>query len=345
MNGINDPRDPESPAFLAIRKATLQRFREAPVQLWHSLQYVLCEIGVPQERVDPRTIEPAFQIRGTNLLLDSKRNPRPWTSLDGLYVSPELTDAQAENYTRDAMDKLTRLSRLLAEKDVKGVGENVIRGLRLSTQPIKLDSSRKVHLGGDVGISVGETILDLSEIAGLPILALVTNDPEWVYPDDPRIWTHFARCQEERAIAVFIARKISIATFPLFKYMSAIGIQFHQLLIREDLSEEARIIALDLDWLNIAPLEKIAQNPGLQIIRKQLGGKTRSFGLQAAYASILPAEQAGLMENSTAGAIALQNWAQQSPIPLPQKWADTVKHWVAWEEMGLLRKPYLPAKT
>lgn len=339
VNYLTDSTYSGSDRFLQIRQRFARRFRERSVQSWHAIQYWLCEVGVPPDREDPRAIQPALSIRGTPLKPSDDTEARPWEPTRGLFVSPDLPARHANEVIDHHVDALRLLSKLLSERDTRTIAENVREGLKISSAIESLET-RRVELCENVGINSSEVLVDLSQLGGGTILGLVTNDPEWLYPDDPRLWRHLARCRVARAYPVFIARKISIATFPVLKQVSALGVQLHQLLLRDDLVDEATRIQKELSWISLAGVEKTKNHPALNAIRNNFAGITRSFALQLAYDNISAGVDMGLDHPSSASPDRLLKWATSARVPLPDKWFATIHDWTAWDARRLLRKPY-----
>lgn len=339
MNYLTDSTYSGSDRFLKTRQRFAKRFRAQSVQSWHAIQYWLCEVGVPADREDPRAIQPALSLRGTPLQPSDDTEARPWEPTRGLFVTPDLPARYADEVTDHHVDALRLLSKLLSERDTRAIAENVREGLKIASAIEPLET-RRVELCENVGINSSEILVDLSELGGGTILGSVTNDPEWLYPDDPRLWRHLARCRMARAYPVFIARKISIATFPVLKQVSALGVQLHQMLLRDDLLDEATKLQKDLSWISLAGVEKTKAHPALNAIRKNFAGITRSFALQLAYDNISAGTDIGLDQTLSASPDRLLEWATSASVPLPDKWFATIHDWAAWDARGLLRKPY-----
>lgn len=310
------------------------------MQSWHAIQYHLCEVGVPADREDPRAIRPAVSFRGAALNRKSDAAALPWEPHKGLFASPVLSENEFQPALEGHIALLDCLAKLLNDTDSLSIAHETSTGLGIGSTNVLSVGTRPVALAENVEIGSREIVLDLSPLAPVPVLASVTNDAEWLYPDDPRLWQHLERCREQRAYAVFIARKISIATFPLLKQMSALGVQTHQMLTNDQTLEEATDLGRELTWVSLAAVSKIQNHPAFDVIRRTLSGITRSFALHLASEHVSVGTGLGLHDFTRSSPALLKEWATISRVEMPDKWFGTLHDWIAWDERTVLRKPY-----
>jgi hypothetical protein len=332
----------DSPDFIKIRAAVFRLFERRQAQTKHAIQYKLCEVGTPADRRDPRDLKPAFLLRGTPLLRDNVGKTRPWEPIRGVFLSPSVSDEDAPQIVEDTLSTCAKMARLLPDRNAFLLADAIQERVSPGAPQFSRGDSRQVPIADEVQLASLEIIVDLSGMAGAPALASVTNDLNWVFPDDPRVWRHLKRCREANTYPVFICRKATIASFPLFKRVAAIGIQLHHLIARDDELEEAQQLASSLGWPRVEGIQSVINHQGLAILEKQFSGVTRSFVLQLSFDDIDRGIDLGLDQGDATQPSKLLEWSLQSDVEMPQKWTKTIRQWVAWDEQGLLDKPYGP---
>lgn len=339
---ISDRNYFDSPDFAEIRALTFRLFEKRDALTRHAIQYNLCELGAPGDRRDPREIQPAFTIRGTPLLTENIGRTRPWDAIEGVFISPRIQDSDVPAVIATVLEACRRFATVIGEFDIRVMAAAIQARFGTRTPISEIGETRHAKLAHNVFAQSAETVADLSAIAGAPVLASITNDLDWLFPDDPRLWKHLARCRAAKAFPVFIARKISIATFPVLKQVAAIGLQLHHLFVRDELLPESVGLTSNSSWPHTAAVSSVRAHSALSLLPKLLGGASRSFALQLAYDNIDSAIEHGLAEPANNSTAKLLAWGRGSQLSLPEKWETEITRWAAWEERDLLLKPYSP---
>lgn len=336
----NDKNYFDSPDFIKIRASVFRLFDQKPALTKHAIQYRLCEVGAPADRRDPRDLKPAFLLRGTPLLRENVGRTRPWDPVSGVFLSSGIPEDEIPEVVGQILELCSEVAALLPGQRTLLLAESLHELLSPSSlQPI-IGNRRQTSIANDIDIASEEIVVDISALSGAPVLASVTNDLDWVFPDDPRVWLHLERCREARAFPAFVCRKASIAAFPLFKRVAAIGIQLHHVLVRNDDLPILSDHVSSLGWPRVSGLQEIADHQAVSILREKFKGISRSFSLQLAFDSISRGIDLGLGRGGVGQAARLLEWGLQGDEEMPAKWITTIRQWVAWEERGLLAKPY-----
>jgi hypothetical protein len=332
----------DSPDFIKIRAAVFRLFEGKQALTKQAIQYKLCEVGTPADRRDPRDLKPAFLLRGTPLLRQNVGKSRPWEPVKGVFLSPSVSDEDVPQIVDNTLSACGKIARFLLDRNTFLLADAIQERVSPGAPQLKPGDSRTLPIAGKVQITSLEMIADLSGMAGAPALASVTNDLDWLFPDDPRVWRHLRRCREANTYPVFICRKAAIASFPLFKRVAAIGIQLHHLIARDDELDEAQQLANSLGWPRMEGIQSVSHHQGLSILEKQFSGVTRSFVLQLAFEEIDRGIKLELDRGDVTQPAKLLEWGLQGEVEMPPKWIATIRQWVAWDEQGLLDKPYGP---
>ncbi|GAC1415595.1 MAG: hypothetical protein NVSMB53_14240 [Gemmatimonadaceae bacterium] len=332
----------DSPDFTEIRAHTFRLFEKRNALTRHAIQYNLCELSAPDDRRDPREIQPAFTIRGTPLLRENIGRTRPWDPIEGVFISPRIQDPDVPAVIATVLETCRRFATVISSFDIREMAATIQARFQMRTPVSEIGETRHVKLAQSVFAQSAETVADLSAIAGAPILASITNDLDWLFPDDPRLWKHLARCRVAKAFPVFIARKISIATFPVLKQVAALGLQLHHLFVRDEMLSDAMELTSKSSWPHPGSISAVGEHSALSLLPKLLGGASRSYALQLAYDNIDSAIDHGLVEPTDNMVAKLLAWSRGSQLNLPEKWGAAITRWAAWEERDLLLKPYSP---
>lgn len=333
-----------SPDFIMaeVRKQVLRLASNLDVASWHAIQYRISEVGTPLDRQEPRWIQPSFLLRPPPVLPQSSNNDRPWDPINGLFVSPKLGEEALREAVGHTLRTLKEIKEFLPSANVFQLSETVREAMSPTSDESRLVDSRPVALSKGVAVDSAEILLDLSSLAGAPVLASVTNDLEWLYPDDPRIWNHLKRCQNVGAYAVFIARKLSVATFPVLKRLSAVGVQLHHLYVSDNDHQRVESVIRQLYWPPSKIISSASTHKAFTSLQAQLRGATRSFVLQLAYEAVDAAFAQSLHDPELSSPRRLLQWADMAGLEMPDKWVAAMAQWSTWDELGALHRPYLP---
>jgi hypothetical protein len=320
-----------------IARRTLHVLRDAGTLSFHALQRRVTEQVWRGPRVDPRMLE-----RGLAELANNRRPRRgavpfhgPWSPLRRIFVTPNITRTNSEQHAYTVATAYAgRLRSAAAHLDVQSTLELVRRvaeALQVRARSPEIVETRVVEVGDDVSYDAHTAVTDLDVPQGSPFRLWITNELDWLYPDDPRVWRHLQRCNEDGVRAIFIARKIYFPTFSLLKRLGAFGLQLHFLHVADDTETAARAAVSAVDWPQVASTAAALDHPALGVLQNQyLRKPDRDAVPSDANRQIRAGIELGLSSGSEPQTEQLLLWSERPEAGLPPKWLGTLQRLLAW---------------
>lgn len=309
--------------ILSIEERITSKLEDETSLAWPAVQYLFSEVGPRNRRLDPRELQ-----TGLHLLKVEARGPME--PLPGIYVKHGIsTSDQVSKAMIIAVAKKAQLEAFRAlinlDQPTSHLANEVQNTFEMFVESTAITTSHPDWLGADIVASVPAIRVDFAE--KLRISILITSELRWLYPDDARVWQHLAHCAATGLAPVFLARKMSIAMFPLLKRLNGIGLQMHNFFVRE-VPESSALKAVSPGPL-VLPLAGLSGHAALSLLKTQVDTLTPPN--ERVREAISLAETMGLAEQSGEGAKTLREWADIAPMSLPAPWKAQVTRYARWE--------------
>jgi hypothetical protein len=301
--------------------SVLKRHKILP---FFALQYRICEAG--SSRPDPRTLRRALaELAGNQRPRHGRLSSGPEVFADGLYAAAGTTLEELEEHRaelRSTLSKLTNVSGGSVSKDFVALVKACLG--RADLLPPEEKTTRRICQGFEV--EVESTVFEAENGRGVPVCIWITHDVEWLYPDDPRLWSFLGHAVETGRAPLIVARKISPSTFSVFKAVGARGTQYYAFLEIGSSPQRVADEAKQVGWLYTLPAKNLSNH--------QVASHLISLAAAARIPSAVCAEsirdalKAGLGDKaspSTGG--QLRAWAEEHDIQAPPIFWISLDRW------------------
>jgi len=350
-------------AKIAIR---IQRILDQqPVIPTVGLLYRLCEVGAPASRLDIVLATRALAELTNNRRPRRGRVPRgPWSPLPEIFVDPNQSSHSALGNAKTCCEQLRHLTAELlpAEKLARAIADTVINALEqiqsgVQVENVTTSAIEPEPLGDDITTSRFTATVSLRRGSDRPIEVWITNDWNPVGLSEPALWQHLIDCIERDSIPLILARKLTVATFPVLKTLGARGLQLHHRLDANQVTiETTNALGRKLGLPPIRAVDTLTSPEGITAMRRivqSLYSKTAHENptgpakqdREAARRGAQTARQLRLYEpiewpaasqsarsqmrgrsHATAQRYALvERWAIEAQLNLPAQWIDAIR--------------------
>lgn len=163
------------------------------------------------------------------------------------------------------------------------------------------------------------------------VLVWITHDTNWVYPDDHRLWRVVDVAHSKGVPLLVVARKLSLASFVLFKAIGAYGVQYYSTILPP---EQLPILA-DLErrcgWFHSRHASSLRSHPASRQIALAVSRLSHS-SLPPGAQELLHSAKSFKLDNPNTPAEAFVDWADQlgTTASFPEAWYEAVGNWRAW---------------
>lgn len=311
------------------------------VQTLIGLQYRLGEVG--QNRIGARMLRRALDELSNNRRprRGRVRTPGPWQPMPGIYVSPESNWEEARLHATSVGPEMEHLHLFGTDKAADALVD-------VLTSVLHNDLGALVRAAGPTLSAVqapGSTLpfantRIIGDDAGTPLRIWVSHEGEWLFPDNPYLWSFLIGCSREGTRPLVIARHIDQSTFALFKALGVRGQQYYSALVESGVIEEVSQAAKRVGWSHLRPVGEIAAHPVVEKIRSSI--RHLRIGPEPTAEPFHQAAEHGL-DTKQINPAALLAWAEVSGVKMAKGWRDTVARWVEWESYRVPRRPRKPA--
>lgn len=311
------------------------------VQTFIGLQYRLGEVG--QNRIGPRMLRRALEELSNNRRPRRGRvqTPGPWQPVPGIYVSPESSWEEARMHATSVGPELEHL-RLFGTDEAADALVDVLAGALKDEIRVPMCAAgpavSDVQAPGSTPPFANTRII--GHDAANPLQIWVSHEGEWLFPDNPYLWSFLIGCSREGTRPLVIARHIDQSTFALFKALGVRGQQYYSALVASREIEEVSQAAKRVGWVHLRPVGEIAAHPVVEKTRSSI--RHLRAGSGPAAEPFRQAAEHGLDTDRIKPATLLA-WVDASGLKMVKGWRDTVARWVQWESYRVPRRPHKPA--
>ena len=175
-------------------------------------------------------------------------------------------------------------------------------------------------------ITATNTVIDIPRPHMSAVRIWVSFDPEWIFPNDNRLWTFLVECANHNAHPVVFVRKIAPSTFPLFKALGIFGVQYYAWIVPDGTTQT---IYRDTDKAGFPPLRTLAllgNGEPYEHLDRAVDGRPQEDVGSIFHQAVVDAKSCGLIQPETATLDGLLNWAEASTeIRLPDSWRKGIE--------------------
>jgi hypothetical protein len=284
---------------------------------------------VSRQRVEPRLLQRCLAE------LSNQRRPRggrvqagPWEPIPNVLVSPDLSKTEALQEAQALLPLLRTLASLQGLDVLAAITDQLSRPLG-PLQNTTSDEAKSVHLAGDVRLAVGQIVIEV-DYEGTLVHIWITHEPDWIQPDDSRLWSFLHRCERKGARPLVIARKIAVVTFPLFKILQCQGLQYYSTFVREDSIAEATALREQVGWSHVRSvneLQTLPINGQVSNALARLCGEKENPHVKKAIREAVARD----FHRSTVTPKALLAWWTDAELEISRGMVQTLERWSAWQ--------------
>ena len=299
---------------LVLRRARLA-LRARPALGLPALQYRLCEVG--PRRLDPIHLERTLcEMAGTPGALAEY--------MPGMYSDPEQDRAVALAAAEEGIVAAKALGAIDTSATWRALADRIATLLPASTiHPRTPPHERLLVPGAHVMAYDGSLHID----AGLstPVSLWLSWDAKWIYPHDSRLWQFLDECGRRRHQPVVLARKNAPITFPLFKALGVLGLQYYWWVVPDGCAKRLAASADDAGWAPVRDVRCVADAPISTHLARVVAEQGAAPLDPARHSAISSAVEYGLNAERTATMATLARWAEAVDIALPEPWLMSVR--------------------
>ncbi|MDQ6633543.1 MAG: hypothetical protein M3Z10_02175, partial [Gemmatimonadota bacterium] len=330
----SEPFDPDTaldldlstPHLAAISKRIDRVLRKRSAISMHGLQYRLCEVG--RSRIDTRTLRRALEELTGNARPRRGQVPRgPREPISGIFVAPDLDRSVARQRCAEIESGLEAVSIIDWSDSAKSLAGQIGMDF-IAEREWQLPLPATIRLLSSRGhFPAYSQELRLVGVGPLPIAVWVSNDLEWIYPDDWRLWKFLRETNSSSCRALIVARKISPGTFSLLKTAGAIGLQFYSIVSPVLHSHEVERIAENAGWPHVRAADDFHNHPLLALAEraiKTLASRELTIR-QSAILQTLTTE--ALADPERSSPLLLLDWHHEAQIDIPSPWLVAAERW------------------
>jgi len=318
--------DDEQPGEVARRLALV--FKGRPALPWFGVQYCLCEVG--PKRFDPRVLARTLSYMSEHM---APHQPTP-----GIYVDPTIISSEVDALADEVLAALRVFSSFDPYIHRDAITAAVIGAVSETGSALTIESvtwihrSTPVQLAGDVRVECPGVLLRGTNAMGAPTVIWISNEPAWIYPDDPRLWHLFQDAEANNAHPIVVARTVAPATFALLKALGGRAVQFHGLLIPDDQYATAAPLIKRAGLPYAVPLSKLHGHNAFHCLATQLtnhGMRHRSAVTDdITRTAIATALSSRFHKHPGPTPLELLAWDTKTPIGLPDAWRANIRRWI-----------------
>lgn len=301
-----------------VRSRLLPVFHDRAVVPYYALIYRLCEVG--PWRFDPRALHHA--IHGIAAAADLIREARPL-----LFTTIALRGQQLRWPMHRATTTIRALTDPARHALLDALAHSVRSTLDATTHAIEVPTPSPTRVTDDIEIARPSRAYHIELQHDHHLLAWITNDLPWIYPDDPRLWHVIREAADRQARLLIIARKVSPSTFALAKALGFLAVQYYAWLVPpdpKDLTASARIIG----WPALLGTDAIPQHAMLKHLHTLTTPRdAQTAPTAAALTAIRDTVARHFDQNTGPTPAALRAWATDTKLELPPAWFDNLAAW------------------
>jgi len=335
---VPENTDPSTEELRGILKRLDSLFKKNPSIPYLGLQKFLCETGPPRVRVHPRQLSRILaELRNNRRPRGGKLPPGPWEPIPGYVVSPTIPPTKAADAAQTLSSTFSLFIRELSHRDVSLFAKNISNTIGATTpqkSPYTLLQSNKASFGKSPS-----TYLAYLHDQVQQSIVWVSNDIEWIYPDNPALWEHLEHCLLQNARPVIVARKVPLATFPVLKRVGAIAVETHHVSASKSLIKRVEVSPHKTLLPTIKTQDHIKTHAALKHLLVTLAAMPPMTENHESADLVRRGLDNGLTEGGPNQPRRLLDWALASNLELPVKWVKSVEQWIAWSMYRSRRKP------
>jgi hypothetical protein len=307
----------------------LRRLEDTPVVPFAALQYALGEVAPSKVRVEPRMLRQV--LRQISRRTETQHGPfAVFEPIDSIYVEPRIAKTAAWHKAliaaRSKADHLEALSKAVDARRTTSLAHVITAELELRDYQIEDFGAVSSPANGAVAWPSQDVVIGGLTPNGQRIRVLITNDVEWVYPDDVRIWKHLAAALEEQSLPMIIARKAHLGVFPVMKRVGGLANELHHLYVTADHIADAHRRGLQ-GWPPVRLTSEVRGHAALAKISDLLLERGREPGLNEAL--IRSGMELGLSDEANPG--RLLDWVKRNDMRMHGLWVRQVRRWQHWD--------------
>lgn len=306
----------------------VRRLEDTPVVPFAALQYALGEVAPSKVRVEPRMLRQV--LRQISRRTEKQHGPfAVFEPIESIYVDPGIAKAGAWHKAliaaRSKADHLQALSKAVDAHRTASVAHAIADVLELRDPAIEGFGTRSIPENGAVAWPSQDVVVTGVAPKGQKTRVLITNDVEWVYPDDVRIWKHLAIALEEQSLPMIIARKAHVGVFPVMKRIGGLANELHHLYVTDGQIVDTHSRALQ-GWPPVRLIGEARGHAALAKISDLLLDRGREPSLNSTL--IRSGVEVGLSEVGTPD--RLLEWVKRNEIRMHGLWVRQVRRWQHW---------------
>lgn len=300
----------------------LSRYRAIPL---HALQYRLGEVG--KNRIEPHLLERALvELRNNRRPRRGRAAAGPWWTPNGLLTSRDLAREEAEVVAESIQPLVSEFAASLQPQTIDALSTTLSDHVQNDHDHTFLPTVGPVLLARRIAVMTEDRIWRL-HASGRPALTWVTHEPDWIYPNDSRLWAFLSRCSQERAQPVVLARKLAVGCFPMFKALGVRGLQYYSTIVADADLARARQLRNELGWSHVAAMSTFKDSQVVQHL--QAAARTAASPTPEADRAIADAIQRRFATSAPAPGDLLK-WWEASELHLPRPVRHAFERWEAW---------------
>ena len=296
----------------------------------HALQYRLGEVG--RKKIDARAIARALAELTNNQRPRKGKigTPGPQCFEQGILVSPSTTRGESSRSAERALEVLREIVEGTAGPPTQPLIE------KLEQQSLHAELSERDDLNILRPLAKAARFTATTRVLHIPVTPAgptsiwVSHDLEGIYPDDWRLWRFLIDCVDRDARPLLFARKISPATFPLLKLLTAFGLQYYSFHVAESAAAQIKQTRETIGWFHTADSAYMSQHKVCDQLVKEIVAPTNYDRSTAVQDLIVVGARYGLTNSHQAGAAALHRWATETGVHISNGWSRTTSRWVVF---------------
>lgn len=306
----------------------LRRLEDTPVVPFAALQYALGEVAPSKVRVEPRMLRQV--LRQVSRRTETQHGPFVvFEPIDSIYVEPRIAKTAAWHKAliaaQSKADHLQALSKAVDVGRTASLAHGIAADLGLTEYTIEDFGAPSSPPNGAVAWPSQDSVISGLTPHGQRIRALITNDVQWVYPDDVRIWRHLAAALEEQSLPMIIVRKAHLGVFPVMKRVGGLANELHHLYVTADHMPDAHRRGLQ-GWPPVRLTSEVRGHAALAKISELLSERGREPRLSETL--IRSGVELGLSEEANPD--KLLDWVKRNNMRMHGLWVRQVRRWQQW---------------
>lgn len=319
---MTDLTDDEIDAIARRTDTILSRYRAIPL---HALQYRLGEVG--KHRIEPHLLERALvELRNNRRPRRGRASAGPWWTSDGLLASRDLARDEAEAVSESIQPSVSEFASSLRPQTLDTLAMVLSDHVQSDHAPAFSPTVESVLLARHIAVTTEDRVWQL-HASGRQAIMWVTHEPDWIYPNDPRLWAFLSRCSQERAQPVVLARKLAVGCFPMFKALGVRGLQYYSTIVADADLARTRQLRDELGWSHVAAVSTFKDSQLVQHL--QNAARTATSSTPEVDRAIADAIQRGFATSAAAPG-DLVKWWEASELHLPRPVRHAFERWEAW---------------